>query len=624
MGFAITTGDSADNQQLNETQWVLRLLEGGTLDPNSGSADPAAYAGCPPGTPGPAEAARYTGVQDYSDYAESPEFYDPNQPTASATYTKWPAYPGLLDRAERPFTAAGLEVPSYVAFGNHDGLVQGNQAANRAIEDVATGCVKPIGPFPDLRTAFSTITPAYLGALFASNPGQTMLVPPDPARRFVSKAQYKAVEATGAQRDAHGFAFVDPAENRASGGAAGYYAWNPAPGFRFIALDTLSEGGVTGPSADGNIDDPQFRWLEGELRAATAEKRLIVLFGHHPVRSLTANVPDEAAPKCSAPDTHGHDTNPGCDVDPRSSTPIHLGGDLVALLHRYPRVVALVSGHTHENLVTPFPRVGGRRVLGHRDGGRGRLALAEPPARDHGQPRRDALDLRHRARPRRADHAAGVRHLRERLRRRHPGRDRTGADLQRPAARRGHRRGQGHRPQRGAAPARPPAGGARRRHGRDRRGVPRALAPRSVIARRTLPATRSGLRASGVSTDRDCAGGRRTKAGRVARVYAAVGRIVPGGCRFLRRDRRFTARRSCRRPLYARIPTRYDRKRQRTTWTLRRRVALPRGALRPDRPRGRRPRLGRGAAPPRALRALPGPLDGQAFPLDERGGSMRP
>jgi 3',5'-cyclic AMP phosphodiesterase CpdA len=35
MDLAVMTGDLADNMQRNETEWVLRLLEGGTLDPSS-------------------------------------------------------------------------------------------------------------------------------------------------------------------------------------------------------------------------------------------------------------------------------------------------------------------------------------------------------------------------------------------------------------------------------------------------------------------------------------------------------------------------------------------------------------------------------------------------------------
>ena len=57
----------------------------------------------------------------------------------------WPAYPGLMDRAQLPFTPAGLDVPSYVTNGNHDGLVQGNEDGNAAFEDIATGCFKALG-----------------------------------------------------------------------------------------------------------------------------------------------------------------------------------------------------------------------------------------------------------------------------------------------------------------------------------------------------------------------------------------------------------------------------------------------------------------------------------------------
>ena len=40
--------------------------------------------------------------------------------------------------------------------------------------------------------------------------------------------------------------FVDEDENINSSFSASYYAWDPpeAPGFRFISIDTLSEGGI--------------------------------------------------------------------------------------------------------------------------------------------------------------------------------------------------------------------------------------------------------------------------------------------------------------------------------------------------------------------------------------------
>ena len=66
---AVLTGDLADNMQRNETEWVVKLLEGGTLDPNSGTAD-LTGSSCPPGTPLDDPEA-YTGVQDYDDYSGS-------------------------------------------------------------------------------------------------------------------------------------------------------------------------------------------------------------------------------------------------------------------------------------------------------------------------------------------------------------------------------------------------------------------------------------------------------------------------------------------------------------------------------------------------------------------------
>jgi metallophosphoesterase (TIGR03767 family) len=357
MDFAIDTGDSADNQQLNETEWVRTLLEGGRIDPNSG-IDSTGYAHplCPPvGVPGAAEAARYTGVQDYDDYIEglSPYFYDPEEPRGGAA--GWPRYPGLMDRAQQAFTATGLAVPSYVVFGNHDGLAQGNQAANASFEQVATGCMKPMEGAAGELGGLSDLTPEALLGLLSTDPASVGLVPPDPRRRYVSRSQYKRIFLEGDQPDGHGFAHIDPAEEAASGGAAGYYSFVPVPGLRMIALDTVCEGGVTGPCADGNVDDPQFRWLETQLGKATAADQLVIIFSHHAIPSLTADVPDEAAPACSVPDSHGHDANPGCDADPRSSTPIHLGDDLVALLHRYDHVIAWVAGHSHVNDITPYP-----------------------------------------------------------------------------------------------------------------------------------------------------------------------------------------------------------------------------------------------------------------------------
>jgi metallophosphoesterase (TIGR03767 family) len=371
MDLTINTGDAADSMQKNEAEWVRTLAEGGSLTPGSGvdpatSGDPLCAALDAADLIADDDAPQnYTGVQDYDDYIEgTAQYYDPDQPLGP--FAGWPSYPNLMNEGQAEFAAAGLDVPHYLTFGNHDALVQGNAFANAAYETVVTGCVKPLTPFVadpasfgDALADIAALDLTDVTNLLTSDPTKIALVPPDPNRRFVSKLEYKDVFRAGTQADGHGFDFVDPAEEAASNGAAGYYTWSPEPGIRFISVDTISEAGVIGPSADGNVDDPQFQWLTGQLEAAEVADELVVLFSHHAIPSLTADVPDELAAPCTADDAHGHDINPGCDLDPRDSAPIHLGADLTALLHDHPNVVAWVAGHSHQNTIDPYPNPSG-------------------------------------------------------------------------------------------------------------------------------------------------------------------------------------------------------------------------------------------------------------------------
>ncbi len=380
MDFVVNTGDISDNNQYNENLWNLQLVEGKTVNPGTG-VDPSGSVGkhplCPSGMNvlDASDPSRYTGVQDRDDWPAPTMgyFWDPDQPNPGAVpvnpFANWPSYPGLMDRAQRPFKATGLKVPSYMVFGNHDTLVQGNVWASGVFNQIATGCLKPIN---DDETNSGRPTSPLLNFVLSPNfttqdflemrgtePKYFMEVPPDPDRRLISKKDTIDLYRKSGQSNGHGYGFIDPAVRKASNGFASYYSFSPRPGIRYVSLDTASEGGKVLVSDKGNLDYPQFQWLEAQLKKATKNNELVVLFSHHAPVSMTADVPDEAAPRpnCTAVDVG---QVPGCDGDPRDSTPIQLGDDVVAMLHNYPNVVAWVAGHSHENEITPYPAPDGK------------------------------------------------------------------------------------------------------------------------------------------------------------------------------------------------------------------------------------------------------------------------
>ncbi|MEA2241596.1 MAG: hypothetical protein QOD24_1152, partial [Solirubrobacteraceae bacterium] len=114
---------------------------------------------------------------------ESGRFYDPNRP--SGAFGAWPRYPGLMDRAQQPFDTPGLDRPSYVAFGNHDGTVQGSLHALQLLDDVARGCLKPLAV-----TGLPTLVALLTSQL------RTFDFPPEPNRGFADRPTYKALHAT--------------------------------------------------------------------------------------------------------------------------------------------------------------------------------------------------------------------------------------------------------------------------------------------------------------------------------------------------------------------------------------------------------------------------------------------
>lgn len=350
LGFALMTGDLTDNHQLNEVRWAVRVLNGGRVDPFSGRR--VSRANRCRGA-GPRERRRlnrlvagrgYTGPQDYRDWpgraaALYRSFWDPSRrPPGGGPYAAFPRYPGLMDRAQRPFTAQGLAIPWYAVRGNHDGLALGRYSALHHPPGVATGCRKLFPGAGGLGIARQHPDPWGLARRLV---GRVALVPPDPRRRFVSVREFKRLH--GRADSGHGFGFASRRELRRSRGAAAYYAFSPRRELRFVGLDTVSDSG----GASGQIDHPQYRWLARELRDAQRRRQLVVVFGHHTLDTMSNPAADERLRR---------------DADPRRSTPVHHGSALRDLFLRRPNVVMYVAGHIHSNRVRGiFPR-------GHRGG----------------------------------------------------------------------------------------------------------------------------------------------------------------------------------------------------------------------------------------------------------------
>ena len=304
----MSTGDNTDNQSGNELEWMLTLLAGGVVRPDSG------------------ERGAFEGVAN----SGLPEYWQPEAPEPDRYKDLgFPHVPGLIDAITQPFVTPGLAVPWLLTMGNHD-VVANGMLENRAyVEEWSGGGRKIFSARGDLPVVLGAQLAAVkagddVGALIRdiASSGTTRTVQADERRLPFTGTDYIRLlhedRFVGAGPIGHGY--------RADADAATLYYRNElAPMVVALSLDSTNQAG----GIDGSIGSTQWAWLERQLREA--EDSYVLVFTHHPSHAMANLAPDPRTP------TEGR----------------HSGAELIDLLHRFPNVLAWINGHSHRNRITP-------------------------------------------------------------------------------------------------------------------------------------------------------------------------------------------------------------------------------------------------------------------------------
>lgn len=225
--FAILAGDLTDTSQRNELGWLIKTLNGGIVDPDSGADDDP--------IPGP--------NNDYND----------------------------------PFVSIGIQSPWYAALGNHDvlhvggfGLIDETLRAGAVDDHLFTG---------------SLLSSVFAGSVAGNTIDHQLIlspdvfIPPDADRLPLYQEEViQMLHEAGGNPAGHGYTQSDVDNNK------GYYSTYPLPGkpLRMIVLDSTDADNATiGIAHLGSMDATQFSWLQQELASAAQLQELVIVVSHH-------------------------------------------------------------------------------------------------------------------------------------------------------------------------------------------------------------------------------------------------------------------------------------------------------------------------------------------------------
>ena len=295
--FGIFLGDAINNNQHNELRWYIDVLDGKTINPDSGTKD------------------------------------DP--------------IPGPLNDYQDEYKAAGLDasIPWYQTLGNHDQFWMGTNVPNDYLKKTLFGeeILNQGDNFYDPLVLDSR--GFYMGSIdgrtpfgdvIGAGPVKEFVEPPrilaaDPNRRAVSRSEWMGeFFTTTTSPKGHGFNLSDVATGFAC------YSFEPKSDIpiKVIVLDDTQRDSDpnVGPYMYGSLDTVRYNWLVKELDAGQAEGKLMIIAAHIPIRNEPANSSKLWTTGSPVPEQK-----------------------LLDKLHAYPNLILWISGHVHKNTVIAFP-----------------------------------------------------------------------------------------------------------------------------------------------------------------------------------------------------------------------------------------------------------------------------
>ncbi len=319
MMAVLNTGDNADQLSNKELRWYIDVYDGVTVTPDSG------------------EAGKYEGVQVWTEAAYA---YHPDDPSIDpfGAYG-FPKIPNLMDTVvSQEVKSPGSPAPWYTVYGNHDSIFNGAFGTDESLRNLATGGQKAY--------AFNAMAGDFLRGM-ADDTSPVTRAFNNLRNQFGFNSGFKRVSADDGRHLLQGKDFMQQhLDSPATPGPVGhgftqenidknltYWQTDVGPALRVFGLDTCNL--VVG--ADGAVPQSQFDWLEAGLKQAVTDNKLAIILSHH--NSLTLE-------------------NSAQNIFYPGEKLIH-AEEFLAMLLKYPNMVAWLNGHTHINTIQAHPRPAG-------------------------------------------------------------------------------------------------------------------------------------------------------------------------------------------------------------------------------------------------------------------------